>query len=55
MSRHLTTLGAVPLPRPRFADILATACDPAERFAGWPHEPLRASAIETISADAALQ
>ena len=31
------------------------ACDPAERFADWPDEPLRASAIETIGADAALQ
>lgn len=55
MSEHLTTLGAERLPRARFADILRVACDPAERFADWPGEPLRASAIETIGADAALQ
>jgi len=55
MSRHLTTLGADLLPRARFTDILRTACDPAERFGAWPDEPLRASAIETIGADAALQ
>ena len=55
MSRHLTTLGAVPLPRARFAGILAASCDPAERFGDWPCEPLRASVIETIGADTALQ
>jgi leucyl/phenylalanyl-tRNA--protein transferase len=55
MSRHLTTLGAVSLPRARFAGILAASCDPAERFGDWPGEPLRASVIETIGADAALQ
>ena len=55
MSEHLTTLGAVLLPRARFADMLAAGCDPAERFMDWPDEPLRASAIESIGADAALQ
>ena len=55
MSEHLTKLGADLLPRPRFAAILRTACDPADRFDGWPARPLRASAIETIGADAALQ
>jgi leucyl/phenylalanyl-tRNA--protein transferase len=55
MSEHLTTLGAVLLPRARFADILAAACEPAEQFEDWPDEPLRASVIETIGTDAALQ
>jgi leucyl/phenylalanyl-tRNA--protein transferase len=55
MSGHLTSLGAELLPRPRFAGILKAACVPADRFDDWPAGPLRASAIETIDADAALQ
>ena len=55
MSEHLTSLGAELLPRTRFAGILRAACVPADRFDDWPGRPLRASAIETIDADAALQ
>ncbi len=55
MSEHLTTLGADLLPRPRFAAILKSACEPADRFDDWPARPLRASAIEKIGTDAALQ
>ena len=54
-SSHLTALGADLVPRARFADVLKAACDPVERFGDWPDPPLRACAIETIGAVAALQ
>ena len=55
MSHHLTTLGATLMPRAQFAEILAVACDPPERFAAWPGKPLRVSEIGSICDSAALQ
>lgn len=55
MSRHLTSLGAILMPRSRFAETLAVACDPPQRFRDWPDEPLPAGEIETIVGGAALQ
>lgn len=39
-SHHLTTLGAILMPRIEFARILRSACSPATRFAGWPKKSL---------------
>lgn len=55
MSYHLTTLGASLIPRDRFVNVLEVACDPPAQFCGWPDNPLRASEIETVGRDAALQ
>ena len=48
LSHHLTTLGASLMPRTRFADMLETACSPAEPFDAWPSTPVKAPEIASI-------
>lgn len=55
LSSHLTTLGAVLLPRDQFAGILKVACDPPGRFDAWPAKPLPVNEIEAVGGDSALQ
>jgi leucyl/phenylalanyl-tRNA--protein transferase len=55
LSHHLTTLGAILLPRVEFADILKAACEPPDRFEMWPAKPLPVNEIEGIGGSAALQ
>jgi leucyl/phenylalanyl-tRNA--protein transferase len=55
MSRHLTSLGAILMPRSRFAETLSVACDPPQQIRDWPDRALPAGAIESIGGSAALQ
>lgn len=40
VSQHLTTMGAIAIPRQEFTVLLGTMCDPAVACAAWPREPL---------------
>jgi leucyl/phenylalanyl-tRNA--protein transferase len=40
VSRHLMTLGAVSLPRAKFASLLESACPSLTRFDNWPDSPI---------------
>jgi leucyl/phenylalanyl-tRNA--protein transferase len=39
-SSHLRSLGATLIPRPVFAEILDSLCEPAIRFENWPNAPI---------------
>jgi len=42
-SSHLTSLGARSVARSEFADMLQSACQPAETFSAWPEQPVPGS------------
>ena len=48
VSRHLTTLGAVLMPRSGFSALLRSACEPPLPFDGWPEHPIPAPEIAAL-------
>jgi len=55
VSPHLTSLGAVLMPRADFGVLLGRACDPATKFADWPDNRLPVAKLLASRADSALQ
>lgn len=54
-SPHLTTLGAILMPRPEFAALLDRACDPAIKFGEWPEKRLPVAKLLGSASYSALQ
>ncbi len=54
-SPHLTSLGAILMPRSEFAALLERACDPATKFAEWPQNRMPLPALMSLDSDPALQ
>lgn len=54
-SPHLTSLGAILMPRSEFATLLERACDPATKFAEWPQNRMPLPALMSLDSDPALQ
>ena len=54
-SPHLTSLGAILMPRSEFAALLERACDPATKFAEWPQNRLPVAKLVSLDGDPALQ
>ena len=44
-SSHLLSLGATPIPRQEFTEILKSLCDPVVRFENWPSAPISMQAL----------
>jgi len=55
LNRHLTTLGAILMPRAEFARRLYDSCQPPTPFGAWPDIPLPVAALAKHSNYAALQ
>ena len=55
VSPHLTSLGAVLMPRTEFASLLGRACDPATKFADWPENRLPVADLLDSDSHSALQ
>ena len=54
-SPHLTSLGAILMPRSEFAALLERACDPATKFAEWPQNRMPLATLLSWDSDPALQ
>lgn len=55
VSPHLTSLGAIRMPRPQFAALLDQACEPPTRFATWPESRMAVADLLACTAPPALQ
>ena len=54
-SPHLTSLGAILMPRSEFAALLERACNPATKFAEWPQNRMPVATLLSLDSDPALQ
>jgi leucyl/phenylalanyl-tRNA--protein transferase len=55
VSPHLTSLGAILMPRAEFAALLERACEPATKFDKWPEKRVPVANILTSDGHPALQ
>ena len=55
VSAHLTSLGAILMPREKFSSLLGRACEPASRVMDWPENRLPVAEILASDGDPALQ
>lgn len=55
VSPHLTSLGAILMPRQKFAAILGRACEPATKFGDWPERRMPMAELLGSTGRSALQ
>jgi len=55
VSPHLTSLGAIMMPRVEFSRLLGRACEPAAKFEAWPDNRLPAADLLASKGHSALQ